>query len=276
MRSIEIPLERLATRAALSTASRYNPYLYIYTVFDRQSMRSVDPEQIHPCLWRASQLARSSRRGVETGHAALTAELPGGGWPLGSLIELLAPQPGIGELRLLAPVLTRMASQPVMLVQPPHCLQPLALAYWGIEPAGFVMLRASRPADALWAAEQALRAGTCAAVLLWQCGQSSVRAEALRRLNLAAQSGASLFFMFRPHRVAHDASPAPLRLALAPKRGGIEITFVKRRGPQRDAPLFVTLSPSPVLLNRHASLDRRLSAASRVRDVPATLVNASA
>lgn len=231
------------------------------------------PEVIHPALWRASQLARSSVRGVDTGHPELTAELPGGGWPAGALIELLAPQPGIGELRLLAPVLTRAAGKPVMLIQPPHALQPLALAYWGIDPSGFVTLPAPRTADALWAAEQALRAGTCAAVLLWQ---PHVRADALRRLNLAAQSGQALFYLFRPAAAARDASPAPLRLALAPKRDGIDVTFVKRRGPARDTPLFVPLSPSPILLNRHASLDRRASAAPQPRSVPAAIAGAVA
>ncbi|WP_261530852.1 translesion DNA synthesis-associated protein ImuA [Burkholderia multivorans] len=231
------------------------------------------PETIHPDLWRASQLARSSVRGVDTGHAALTAELPGGGWPPGALIELLTQQPGVGELRLLAPVLARSAGRPVMLIQPPHALQPLALSYWGIDPSTFVMLPAPRTADALWAAEQALRAGTCAAVLLWQ---ANVRADALRRLNLAAQSGSALFFLFRPAAAARDASPAPLRLALAPKRDGVDVTFVKRRGPQLDTPLFVPLSPSPILLNRHASLDRRASAAPQPRNVPAVLAGAIA
>ncbi|HDR9150342.1 TPA: translesion DNA synthesis-associated protein ImuA [Burkholderia vietnamiensis] len=231
------------------------------------------PEQIHPSLWRASQLARSSACGVDTGHSALTAELPDGGWPAGTLIELLAQQPGIGELRLLVPTLAAAAKRPVVLIQPPHALQPLALAYWGIDPANFVMLRAPRTADALWATEQVLRAGTCAAVLLWQ---SHVRADALRRLNLAAQSNSTLFFMFRPTAAARDASPAPLRLALAPKRDGVDVTFVKRRGPARDTPLFVPLSPSPILLNRHASLDRRTSAAPQPRNVPVTLAGAVA
>ncbi|MBN3785505.1 translesion DNA synthesis-associated protein ImuA [Burkholderia sp. Ac-20353] len=231
------------------------------------------PERIHPSLWRASQLARSSFRGVDTGHPELTVELPGGGWPAGALVELLAQQPGIGELRLLAPVLVRAAGRPVVLVQPPHALQPLALAYWGVDPSGFITLPAPRTADALWAAEQVLRAGTCAAVLLWQ---SAVRADALRRLNLAAQSGSALFFLFRPAAAARDASPAPLRLALAPKRDGVVVTFVKRRGPQRDTPLFVPLSPSPILLNRHASLDRRASAAPQPRSVPATIAGAIA
>ncbi|MDD1493933.1 translesion DNA synthesis-associated protein ImuA [Burkholderia stagnalis] len=231
------------------------------------------PETIHPCLWKASQLARSSVRGVDTGHPDLTAELPGGGWPAGALVELLAQQPGIGELRLLAPVLARAAGKPVVLIQPPHALQPLALAYWGVDPSGFIMLPTSRAADALWAAEQALRAGTCAAVLLWQ---SAVRTDALRRLNLAAQSGAALFFLFRPAVAARDASPAPLRLALTPRRDGVDVTFVKRRGPARDTPLFVPLSPSPILLNRHARLDRRLSSVPDSRVVPATIAGAIA
>ncbi|MCR4470145.1 translesion DNA synthesis-associated protein ImuA [Burkholderia sp. SCN-KJ] len=231
------------------------------------------PEAIHPDLWRASQLARSSTCGIDTGHPELTDELPGGGWPVGALVELIAQQPGIGELRLLAPVLARSAGRPVMLIQPPHALQPLALAYWGIDPSGFVTLPAARTADALWAAEQALRAGTCAAVLLWQ---THVRTDALRRLNLAAQSGSALFFLFRPVAAARDASPAPLRIALAPRRDGVDITFVKRRGPARDTPLFVPLSPSPILLNRHASVDRRASAAPQPRNVPAAIAGAVA
>jgi protein ImuA len=229
------------------------------------------PEQIHPLLWRASQRACSSVRSVDTGYPELTGELPGGGWPAGALVELLAQQPGIGELRLLAPVLARSGGRPVVLIQPPHALQPLALAYWGVDSSGFVTLPAPRTADALWAAEQALRAGTCAAVLLWQ---SHMRVDALRRLNLAAQSGSALFFLFRPAAAARDASSAPLRLALAPKRDGLDVTFVKRRGPSRDTPLFVPLSPSPILLNRHASLDRRAAAAPHSRSVPATIAGA--
>jgi protein ImuA len=230
----------------------------------------VNPELIHASLWRASQLARSSARGIDTGHAELSAELPGGGWPAGCLVELLVQQTGIGELRLLAPVLGRLATRPIMLVQPPHRLQPLALAYWGVDPARFVTIRAPRTADALWAAEQALRAGTCGAVLLWQ---AAVRADALRRLNLAAQSGSALFFMFRPVAAARNASPAPLRLALTPRRDGVDVAFVKRRGPQRDTPLFVPLSPSPILLNRHVSLDRRASATPHPRSVPAAVAS---
>jgi protein ImuA len=76
--------------------------------------------------------------------------------------------------------------------------------------------------------------------------------------------------MLRPLAAAQDASPAPLRLSLRPAAGGIELGFVKRRGPQRDAPLFLPLTPS--LLQRHASLDRPLPAPAPARSVLPALV----
>jgi protein ImuA len=50
-------------------------------------------------------------RCVDTGHAALSAQLPGGGWPAGVLVDLLLQQPGIGEMRLLRPALAAVASR---------------------------------------------------------------------------------------------------------------------------------------------------------------------
>jgi protein ImuA len=76
--------------------------------------------------------------------------------------------------------------------------------------------------------------------------------------------------MMRPLASAQDASPAPLRLSLRPAAGGLEIGFVKRRGPQRDAPLFLPLTPS--LLQRHAPLDRPLPAPVTARSLLPELV----
>src|SRR3546814_13269354 len=72
---------------------------------------SVAPQRIHPALWRASQLARMPGRCVDTGFPALSAQLPGGGWPLGDLIELLIQQPGIGEMQLLSHALSDLRSE---------------------------------------------------------------------------------------------------------------------------------------------------------------------
>jgi protein ImuB len=76
----------------------------------------------------------------------------------------------------------------------------------------------------------------------------------------------TLFCMMRPLATAQHASPAPLRLSLRPAAGGVDIGFVKRRGPQRDTPLFIPLTPSSVL-QRHASLDRPLPAPAPARSV---------
>ncbi|KFI06962.1 hypothetical protein [Massilia sp. BSC265] len=61
------------------------------------------PEALHPSFWRASQLARSGTRCVDPRHAALSFQLPDGGWPVGTLVELLQQQHGIDEMRLLRP-----------------------------------------------------------------------------------------------------------------------------------------------------------------------------
>ncbi len=183
------------------------------------------------------------------------------------MVDLLVQQPGCGEIRLLRPALGAASGQPVIFLQPPHRVQPAALAWWGLPADNISLVRAGKSADALWAAEQVLRSGTVAALLVWQ---SYVRPDSLRRLHLAAQSSDTLFFMMRPLAAASDASPAPLRLAIRPARGGVNVEFVKRRGPRRDEPLFVPLYPSPILnVNRHATLDRRPSSVVVPRRVPA-------
>jgi protein ImuA len=202
----------------------------------------VTPEALHPSLWFASQLARGTTQCVETGHPGLSAQLPGGGWPTGTLTELLVQQPGIGELRLLGPVLAKVAAKRIVLLAPPHPPQALALAALGVAPSQVVWIRSDKTGDTMWAAEQVLRSGSCGALLLWQ---QHVRSESLRRLHLAAQHGDTLLFLFRPIAAAQDASPSPLRLSLRPAAGGLEVGFVKRRGPQRDEPLFLPMTVGP-------------------------------
>ena len=231
------------------------------------------PEMIHPALWRGSQLAQAALRVMPCGAPVLAAELPSGGWPRGALTELLVDQVGVGEMRLLRPALAASNGRPVVLLQAPHRIQPTALAWWGLSSEGITCVDAPRSsADALWAAEQVLRAGTCAALLFWQ---NQTRPEALRRLQLAAQEGDACFFMIRPRAAATTSSTAPLRLGISAARGGVLIDFIKRRGPARDTPLFVPLDPSPILntnASRHATVDRPPVAAPIPRSLRATVV----
>ena len=67
------------------------------------------PETLHPTLWLGHQLARHADVAVPSGFKVLDAQLPGGGWPRRALTELLLPQPGIGEIRLLGASLVAAA-----------------------------------------------------------------------------------------------------------------------------------------------------------------------
>ncbi|MDQ1817281.1 translesion DNA synthesis-associated protein ImuA [Massilia sp. CCM 9210] len=175
------------------------------------------PEELHPALWRASQLARCAARCIDTGFPALSNQLPGGGWPTGTLVDVLPQQAGLGEMRLLAPALVKVASRSVVLLQPPHCPQILALGGMGLAASQVLWIKSKKGTDALWAAEQVLRSGSCGALLFWP---SHVRPEALRRLNLAAQAGETLFFMLRPIAAAQDASPGTAASAAGAQRDG--------------------------------------------------------
>lgn len=213
------------------------------------------PEQIHPALWRASQLSRAAGRFASTGYPTLDAELPGGGWPLGNLIDILVQRPGIGEIQMLRAALANGDTRPIVMVQPPY--RPLAGA-WTTGPnqaSRLIWVRAPHSADALWAAEQILKSGAFAALLLWQ---ASMRAATARRLQLAAQAGDTLCALFRPLSAAHQASPAPLRIALHPAPQGVSLQILKRRGGPGAQAIPITLYPStPFSELHHASMDRR-------------------
>ncbi|WP_160118105.1 translesion DNA synthesis-associated protein ImuA [Pandoraea pulmonicola] len=213
-------------------------------------------------LWRASELAHCRRAGHRSGFAALDAELPGAGWPHGAVTELLSDRSGIGEWRLLAPVLRDLtqAGKPVMVIAPPMLPYAPALAGWGIDLRWLsVVMRPARKAsgargvraakgaraedrDMLWCAEQALRSACCGAVLAWL---PAATAEQIRRLQVAAGGGETLAWVMRPRGEAATASAAPLRLGLTVGESSrLGVQFHKRRGPPRLEPLWLTL-PAP-------------------------------
>lgn len=84
---------------------------------------------------------------------------------MGSSVELLASKPGIGEVRLLAPALAKVASRGIVLLQPPHTPQAVAFASLGIPAAQLTWLTPSKTADALWAAETVLSSGAVGALV---------------------------------------------------------------------------------------------------------------
>jgi hypothetical protein len=162
-------------------------------------------------IWKGRPQAQPV--GVQpTGHALLDAALPTCGWPPAALTEILIPAHGSGELRLLWPTLARLTDrgERIVLVAPPHVPYAQAWQAAGIDLRQVSVIDANER-DALWAVEQCLRSGSCGAVLSWP---GKVDDRALRRLQVAAETGETLAFACRGLHAAANPSPAALRLAI--------------------------------------------------------------
>lgn len=187
-------------------------------------------------IWRADELATPIGKVLATGHAALDAQLPGGGWPVGALVEILQAQSGQNEWRLLLPALAQSRSGPVILVGAPHTPFGPGLAAQGLAYERLLWVATAEPASRMWACEQALRCTDVVAVLAWL---PQARSEQLRRLNVAAAEHAKLLFVMRPAQVQTESSPASLRVlvSLQPDNDGVQLEILKRRGPPLTRPV---------------------------------------
>lgn len=288
--------------------------------FTDATAAATSPGDLHPALWRASQVGRGDGTATATGFSDLDLHLPGGGWPHRALTELLLPHAGVGEMRLLAPALSALApgceaargrglqstpkstlkstpkntpqstpqstpqgtpmstpmstlhkgrttgDRAVLLFDPPAGLCGQALATLGLDASRWVVIQGRDglqgrarnllpAADVLWALEQALKSGHVGAVLAWL--PSRLRADSLRRLQLAAQSHDGPAFVLRDADARLRPSAAPLRLWLsAAGPDELSLRIVKRRGPPLAAPLRLMLAPvlPPVVRARAGQL----------------------
>jgi hypothetical protein len=191
----------------------------------------------HPSVWRGRSCAAVET--LSTGFAALDAGLPGGGWPRHGLVEILTPQPGVGELYLLLPALAALSrltpARWCTWVSPPYEPFAPALEEHGVALDRMLIVRSHLP---LWAHEQALRSGAASLAMAWL---PRVSPRAIRRLQLAAEQGRALGVLYRSQRFASEASPAMLRLLLEPlvadRRGGAHgarVSLIKSRGGSRE------------------------------------------
>ena len=205
-------------------------------------------------LWQASELAASQGQVMPTGDAQLNAQLPGGGWPVGALVEVLQAHSGHNDWRLLLPALVQTQGV-LVLVAPPHMPFAPGLAGQGLPPERLLCINPPTPfapATRLWAAEQALRCKDVAAVLAWL---PQARADALRRLQIAAAEHRKLLFVMRPVQAQHESSPAVLRLITSNPTAAatsadplatdaLMVHILKRRGPPLQQPLALLARPA--------------------------------
>ena len=187
-------------------------------------------------LWPADALASPIGAVLATGHAALDAQLPDGGWPVGAMVKILQAQSGQNEWRLLLSALAHAGPGPVVLIGAPHVPFGPGLAAQGLALERLSWVVTAEPASRMWACEQALRCTEVVAVLAWLPQAGS---EQLRRLNVAAAEHAKLLFIVRPAQVQTESSPAPLRLlvSLQPGNDAVQLEILKRRGPPLTQPV---------------------------------------
>lgn len=187
---------------------------------------SLDQMLAERRVWRGQPTHVPAPRGQPTGLPALDAVLPHNGWPPAALTEVLIPADGVGELGILWPSLAQITGDGgrVVLVAPPYIPYAPAWHLAGIALPGLEVIRAEGR-DALWAAEQCLRSGACAAVLCWPTHADD---RALRRLQVAAETGQALGFAFRSIKTLSNPSPAALRIAIETQPRQLRV--VKCRG----------------------------------------------
>ena len=196
-------------------------------------------------VWKLKDASAAPARPVwSTGSSSLDARLPGGGWPTASLIEVLLEDSGLGEVQLFLPALVacqgRVESPWLIWIAPPYEPYAPALAQQGIQLNRLLVVRPPSATEGLWAAEQALSSGVCAAVFLWLKGTDD---RWLRRLKLAAEAGGALGVLFRPERHRYESSPATLRLVVS--KGETEaprIDLLKVQG-GRPGPVDIGVDP---------------------------------
>ena len=258
---------------------------------DQHSVRHL---LAHPQLWRAGSLDHDQvdQDTLDTGYPQLNAKLWGGGWPRAGLMELLCSEVGIGELRLLAPILARLSQEQerwLVWINPPHVPYAPALTHLQVD-IGKVLLvhpskrsghdpgkrsgkynpgtrsgkhnpdkrsgqtEANKHRDALWALEQALKSGTASVAMAWLDERRLTEAD-IRRLKLAARQGNSLAILFRRDVAMRRSSMAELRIRLeaGADPDEVQLEIIKRRGGWPTEPFAIKLAHEVVALTLPAA-----------------------
>jgi protein ImuA len=201
------------------------------------------PPAVERALWRGDELGHTTSKVSPSGWAELDAELPGGGWPLQAITEVLTAQPAVLEWRLLGPALRPVvaAGSQVVLVGPPRHPHLPGLIHEGLDERQLVWIQAELPAERLWVTEQLIKSNAAGAVVAWL---PQARQEQLRRLQVCAAACEGLVFLCRPESARHEASAAPLRVhASICLDWALQVSVFKRRGAIHEHPLVLPSVP---------------------------------
>jgi protein ImuA len=238
------PAETPAPALTLQPAAAPEPVAAPLDEPRRSSLLAHLPASVASSVWVGDELGGAPPETISTGFPSLDLQLPGGGWPLGVVSELLLAQPGTAEWRLLLPGLAMAAtpSRPLLAVSPPLTPFVAGLRLHGLDERALVIVQATKPADRLWAAEQAAKAEDMAGVIAWL---PQARPEQIRRLQTACHNAGCPLFVVRHDTAAQQSSPAPLRVqARSDPVEGLAVHVLKRRGAQHDGWLILRAAPA--------------------------------
>lgn len=197
----------------------------------QEPVHSVLPEHLRQLgVHRASQQAELPA--LSTGWPSLDRLLPGGGYPVGAVTELLCASPGLGEFSLLLQALTpRLAARPqaqLALVSPRANVNAPALIQAGVDSARLPLIYARNDDERVWCIEQMAATRAFVGFVVWS---DNLDTRALRRLQLAAEKACCPLFVYRDIYCAGQRSPAALRLTITARANRQHIEVLKCRGP---------------------------------------------
>lgn len=192
-----------------------------------------------PHLWRGrTRSGHHNAPVISTGFAELDASLPDGGWPASGLMEWIVPHWGVGELRLLMPLLLHLNSQArwCAWLSAPYTPYAPALVSHGFDLRYLLIINRisggkTKQVDQnlFWSMEKLLANPACGVVLAWP-QQPSVKH--LRRLQSVATNNKNLVIIFQQQALAN--TPTPLRIRLTSENNNddkaLNIEILKARG----------------------------------------------
>lgn len=162
-------------------------------------------------IWAAST-ARPVGPHISTGYRDLDTAI-GGGWPTGTLVEIMTLGGGLGWSALVLPVLatlTQAGKAIAWLPAPDERPYEPTLRQAGINLNRVVVTSTQDHHQRLWGAEQCLRHSGVGAVVLTET--RTIKDTLLQRLKLAASSGSATAFVLRGEEAMELASPAAIRI----------------------------------------------------------------
>ena len=188
-----------------------------------------------PCSIDKKKGVSKGRSGIKnhltlpTGYTELDQYLPGGGWPLGTLTEILIRSPEETPLWLIIPALAKLNNEPRWQVwtSPAHIPYAPALMSSGIDLSKILILNPPTYKDIVWTIEQSLSSGVCSAVVFWL---RTLTNKTSHRFKLAATHGGAWAICFCLLGQSQNETMSSLKLSYLPNRYGGEINILRCSG----------------------------------------------